>query len=73
MLSLFQGRKKKTYQKTTEGTKLARYFTKHIPEHITGTLQPVYHGASLGFSILSLKACKHYLHLNGSYLFSQSH
>lgn len=52
-----KGKKKKASQKTTEGTKLARYFTKYIPQHITGTLQPVYHGASLGFSTLSPKAC----------------
>lgn len=44
-----KGKKKNARQKTTEGTKLARYFTKYIPQHITGTLQPVYHGESLGF------------------------
>lgn len=45
--SLSRG-KKKACQKTTEGTKLVRYFTKYIPQHITGMLQPVYHGASVG-------------------------
>lgn len=46
-----------TLHNTTESKNPARYFVKYTPWHITVTLQPICHDASLGFPILSVNAC----------------